>query len=207
MALLILKEPFSKEHIKGCVNWECTLAKDSNGKEFLSFLDVDGSFAYSPSPLQEKHYDSDPSLAERPLSCWAFCLPEVGGGPCGHGVKLLPQEPHLPQQRQCVHAHQDRNPELPAQQPEPPWRAAATWRHLFEQVGYRRGNEKKVGNHHGQDEEEEEAVIALADAAVEEKAVVVVVLDAQVTEFAVFSAVRKKQLWGKENKLWSHMCK
>lgn len=62
-----------------------------------------------------------------------------------------------------------------------------------------------MGNHHGQDEEEEEAVIALADTAVEEKAVVVVVLDAHIAEFAVFSAVREKQLWVQEKNL-SDLC-
>lgn len=65
------------------------------------------------------------------------------------------------------------------------------------QVGCCRGNKEKAGHHHRQDEEEEEAVIASANTAVEEKAVVVVVLDAQAAEFAVFCAVRKKQLWVK----------
>lgn len=44
-------------------------------------------------------------------------------------------------------------------------------------------------------------MISLADTAVEEKAVVVVVPDAQVTQFTVFSEVRKKQLEVKERNL------
>lgn len=49
-------------------------------------------------------------------------------------------------------------------------------------------------NHHGEDEEQEEAVVGPADAAVEEEAVVVVVLDAHVTQLAVFGEVREKEL-------------
>lgn len=177
------------------------------------FLNINGGFAFSRLPaaqssssFQQKHYHRDPALSEWPLAPWAFPLPEVGGRPSGHSVKLLPQQPHLPQQRQGVHAHQDHDPELPAQRREPPRQAPATWGQLVEQVGYCHGYKKEVGNHHGQDEKEEEAVVALADTAVEEKAVVVVVLDAQVTEFAVFGTVRNKQLWEKEKNLEWWMC-
>lgn len=47
-------------------------------------------------------------------------------------------------------------------------------------------------------------MISLTDTAVEEKAVVVVVPDAQVTQFTVFSEVRKKQLEAKERNLEWH---
>lgn len=67
-------------------------------------------------------------------------------------------------------------------------------RHFVVQVTCCRGNKKKVGCHHGEDEEEEETVVTPADTPVEEKAVVVIVLDAHLTQLAVFSVVRLKQL-------------
>lgn len=177
----------------------------------LFLLNIHGSFAvsrlpaaYSSSTFQQKRYHRDPALPEWPLLCWASPQPEVGGGPGSHRIKLLPQQPHLPQQRQRVQAHQNHDPELPTQQREPLRQAAATWGDPVEQVGYCRGNKNKVGDHHWQDEEEEEAAISLADTAVEEKAVVVVVLDAQVTQFTVFGEVGKKQLEAKERKLEWH---
>lgn len=190
--------------IWGCQSWQ---------KAGLFLLNIYGGFAFSRLPAahssstsQQKRYHRDPALSEWPLPCWAFPLPEVGGRPCSHGVKLLPQQPHLPQQRKYVHAHQDHDPELPTQQREPPRQAAATGGDLVKQVGQRHGNKEKVGNHHGQDEDEEEAAISSADAAVEEEAVVVVVLDAQVAQFAVFSAVGNKQLEGHDRNLKWCMC-
>lgn len=209
IALLHPKETFSK-----CkCTWKTLTV---TGKSWFVFLNVCGRFAstglpaaYSSPPVQKKPHHRDPALSEGPLPCWALPLPEVGGRPRGHGVKLLPQQPHLPQQRQGIHAQQDHHPELPTQQREPPPQAAAARRNLVQQVGCCRGDKEKVGHHHRQDEEEEEAVIAPADAAVEEKAVVVVVPDAQAAEFAVFRAVRKKQLlvqvWGWQlNSVSSH---
>lgn len=49
-------------------------------------------------------------------------------------------------------------------------------------------------DHHGEYEEQEEAVVGPANAAVEEEAVVVVVLDAHVTQLAVFGKVWEKEL-------------
>lgn len=182
-----------------------TLTVTAKSGFFFFFLNGCGSFAssglpaaHSPPPVQKKHHHRHPALSEGPPPCGALPLPEVGGGPRGNGLKLLPQQPRLPQQRQGVAAHQDHHPELPAQQREPPPRAEAGRGNPLQQVGRCRGNKDKVGHRHGQDEEEEEAVVAPADAAVEEEAVVVVVLDAQAAEFAVFRAVGKKQLWVKE---------
>lgn len=205
-ALLHPKETFSK-----CTCTWKTLTV--TGKSWSFLLNVCGRFvftgppaAYLSPPVQKKHQHRDPALPEGPPSCWAPRLPEVGGRPRCHGVKLLPQQPHLPQQRRGVHAHQDRHPELPAQQREPPPQPAAARRNPVQQVGRCRGDKEKVGHRHRQDEEEEEAVVAPADTAVEEEAVVVVVLDAQAAELAVFGAVGKKQLWVKVWRLGVKFC-
>lgn len=173
------------------------------GHNRCTVLYVYGSFVVSalpaarpPPALQQERQHYGPALQHRPLSGRALALPEVGGGSRGDGVELLGQQPHLPQERQRVHAHQDHHPELRPEQGQPHRQAAAARGQLVEQVTHRRGDEEEVCDHHGEDEEEEEAVVTPADAAVEEKAVVVVVFDAQVAQLAVFGAVGQKQLRG-----------
>lgn len=51
-----------------------------------------------------------------------------------------------------------------------------------------------MGSSHVEDEDEEESVVSPTNAAVEKEAVMVVVLDAHVTQLAVFRAVRLEQL-------------
>lgn len=177
-------------------------------KKFLkTVLNVDSGFVlfdlsatrWSPS-LQEKRQNDHAALPKWPLSPRALTVPEVSGRSRGNSIELLGQKPHLPKECQGVHNHQNRDPELLPQQPEPHRQALAACRHLTVQVTCPRGNKQKVGSSHGEDEDEEESVVSLTNAAVEKEAVMVVVFDAHVTQLAVLCAVGLEQLWGEQQR-------
>lgn len=152
-------------------------------------------------PINQKRQNCSQALT--PWRLLMVSVPIVSGGPTGNSIKLLIEQPGLPQESEEVEHEHQKHPGLSPSC----WTPAPVLLQCPVEVTASRADEDDVGSYHGQDEKYKDLVVAPPNTVVEEEAVVVIIQNTNVTQTTVLAVVHLEQLqWESKTSTWIPLC-